>query len=356
MSRSKKRAESWKVWDLGCSKCGKCVTSCPTYIASRWEHLSPKGRIMLIPHIEDDSELLKSIFTCFTCGICENICPSGLEITSIIERGRKRFSEKGILPEKHERLLTRMETFGNPYGIQLERFEPKGDVEVIYYPGCTTIAKEEEILRSAISVLERSGVSFGVEFNYCCGSTALRIGGDEKYAKRNYERLVEAVEKTNAERVITSCPGCYRTIKKDYEIFGGLNAEVQHLVEFLAERIDSIKLRREEKRIVFHDSCHLGRHMGIYEEPRKILSKIGIVVEPEKAREESFCCGGGGGVKLSYKDVSSNVKSIRLKMLKDTGAEIIVTSCPYCYRNLKNSDESIKIKDITMIIEERLEQ
>ncbi|WP_457590873.1 (Fe-S)-binding protein [Geoglobus sp.] len=356
MPGSVQHNESREVWSLNCAKCGRCVNSCPTYLVTGWEHLSPRGRLILLPYTENDGELVKSMFTCLTCGICETVCPSGVEITEKIERARKRFTECNLIPERHALLLRRMEESGNPYGIEIERFEPDGEVDVLYYPGCTSIVKEREIFESTVKVLEAIGVNFAVEFSYCCGSTSLRIGGDERYARRNYERLKEVIARTKAQKIVVSCPGCYRTMKKDYERFGGLNAEVLHIVQFLAENAGRMRIRKDGTKIAYHDSCHLARHMRIVDEPRKVLRLAGNLVEPEYHGMNSFCCGGGGGVKLSYKEITGKVREERIRQLRDTNADVVITSCPYCYRNLKNGDERLNIKDITTFLVERLER
>ncbi|WP_456371162.1 (Fe-S)-binding protein [Geoglobus sp.] len=354
MSGSAEYYEPREIWNLRCAKCGRCVASCPTYIVTGWEHLSPRGRLLLLQYTEDDDEVVKALYTCLTCGICEVVCPSAVDITGEIESARRRYAENCILPERHGVLLERMEQYGNPYGIHIAGHDPETQVDVIYYPGCTSVVKEREIFESTLKVLRAIGVSFAVEFMYCCGSTSLRIGGDDRYARRNYTRLKEVLKKTGAKKIVVNCPGCYRTLKKDYERFGGLNAEVLHIVQFLAENVDNIELSKDSIRIVYHDSCHLARHMGIVNEPRKVLSRAGELVEAEKHGLNTFCCGGGGGVKLSYKEISRAVRSKRIEQLKATNADVIVTSCPYCYRNLKNGDGGLNIKDITMFLAERL--
>ena len=306
--------------------------------------------------MENDEELVRSIFSCLTCGICEQACPSEIEITEIIEKRRGEYARLGILPERHIRLLRNMREKGNPYGDEIESIEFDGEVDVIYYPGCTSLAREREIFESTVEILKSMGIRFGVEFRYCCGSTSLRIGGDLSYAERNFRRLKEVVERTGAEIVLVNCPGCYRTIKKDYEKFGGIGTEILHITEFLSRNAERLRVKRDGIKISFHDSCHLARHMGIVDEPRKVLSMISEIIEPEHYGMESFCCGGGGGVRVSYRDLTREVRRVRIEEFKKTGADIVVTSCPYCYRNLKNGAEGLKIMDMTSFIAERLER
>ncbi len=356
MSGSEEYTKSREIWNLKCAKCGKCIQICPTYRVTKWEHLSPRGRIILSPYVEDDDELVRSIFSCLTCGICEAVCPSDVDVTDIIEQTRGGYANQKILPERHMRLLSNMVEKGNPYGDEIETFEIDGRVDLIYYPGCTSLAREREIFENTVKILKSMEISFGIEFRYCCGSTSLRIGGDLSYAEKNFRRLEEVIERTKAITVLVNCPGCYRTIKKDYEKFGGLNADILHITEFLSINADRLKLKKDDMKITFHDSCHLARHMGIVEEPRKVLSLVADLAEPEHSKMDSFCCGGGGGVRVSYRDLTRAVRKIRIQQLRETGADIAVTSCPYCYRNLKNGAEGLTIKDLTTFIAERLEK
>ena len=356
MSGSEEYTKSREIWSLKCAKCGRCIQICPTYKATKWEHLSPRGRIILSSYIEDDPELVKSIFSCLTCGICEIVCPSNVAVTDVIEGKRESYARAGILPAKHVRLLKNMVERDNPYGDEIETIETDGEVDVIYYPGCTSLAREREIFESTVKILKSMEISFGIEFRYCCGSTSLRIGGDLSYAERNYRRLKDVLERTGAKIILVNCPGCYRTIKKDYKKFGGLNAEILHITEFLSLNSGRLKLKKDGIRVTFHDSCHLARHMGIIEEPRRVLTLVADLVEPEQSKMDSFCCGGGGGVRVSYRDLTRAVRKVRIEQLRKTGAEVAVTSCPYCYRNLKNGADGLTIKDLTTFIAERLEE
>ncbi len=348
MFRSEEYNESWKDL-MKCIKCGECMNKCPAYLITTWEHLSPRGRVILSNYIENDREVIKSIFSCFTCGACEINCKAEIKFTDSIEKVRGAFITYNINPEKHRILAEKMENYGNPYGELPPNFEID-KAELIYYPGCTTIFREKEIFESVIKILNKLEDEYIIENRYCCASTSIRIGYGDKYAKRNFRRLRDVVEISNAKKIITSCPGCYRTLKRDYEKFGGLDVEIQHITEFLCERIEELNVRKYLKKVTYHDSCHLGRHMGIYEEPRRVLREIADYVELKRSKKDSFCCGGGGGVKVAFKDLSLAVRNERLKEIKNSKAEEVITACPFCYRNLKNDE--VDVKDITILIAE----
>jgi heterodisulfide reductase subunit D len=170
--------------------------------------------------------------------------------------------------------------------------------------------------------------------------------GQTEYSKEFMNYNVEKIKETGAKKVVTSCAGCYRTLKKDFEKFGvEYNFEVFHTAEVLKDLIDSgkIKFKSEYKKTVtYHDPCHLGRHMGIYEIPREIYKSIpGIkFVEMRRNRNHAWCCGAGGGVKIGYPDWAVEISENRLEEALETGASVLSSTCPFCKTNL--SDANVK--------------
>jgi Fe-S oxidoreductase len=308
--------------------------------------MSPKGRLLL------KGEDLKDVFfTCLTCARCEIFCPSGFEIVDEVEKERTRLRTERVLPEKLIDITQKVLKTGNPYGCESVRFEAE-KCEYLYYPGCSTIYRAGEVFESVLNILDYVEIDYSVEYNYCCGSTLLRTGESGEAARRNFESLRDAVERTGAKYIITSCPGCYRTIKKDYaRLFGGLGVEVVHIVELLDQKLSGNS--KLDIKVTYHDSCHLGRHMGVYDAPRKVLSKMATLVEMESNRERSLCCGGGGGVRAAYPELYQLVREKRIDEAVESGADILVTSCPFCYMNLKKSGR-VEVLDLTMLIEKVL--
>ncbi len=343
--------ESRKDFFVNCTRCGSCINYCPVYSVTLWEHYSPRGRIILSQLFELDDVVKKSLFTCLTCGYCEKVCSSGVKFTEEIERVRESLVSEGYFVEKHVELLKKIEVYGNPYGEESKNFELK-EAEVVYFPGCTALYKEREIYEATIRVLDSLRVDYYVESKHCCGSTAIRVGLGRDVALKGFQNLKRSVEETGASIIVTSCPGCYRTIKKDYRKFGSIGAEVKHITEFLSDRIDRVSVSRKDVRISYHDPCHLGRHMGVYDEPRVLIESVGTLVELERIREESFCCGGGGGVRAGFKDLSMMVREQRLAEVREKNPDVLVTACPFCYRNLKRSE--VEVKDITVLLAEMM--
>jgi heterodisulfide reductase subunit D len=195
-------------------------------------------------------------------------------------------------------------------------------------------------------VLSRGGVDYGTLGNDegCCGSTMMRTGLSEA-TRGMVLRNIERFEKASPSVIVTSCAGCYKTIRQDYPKFGKLPAPIVHITELVSDLISSGKLSPEikiDKTVTFHDPCHLGRHNGLYEQPRKILESIpGLkLVEMERNREDARCCGAGGGVKTAFPDLAMDISGLRVADAEAVSAEMLSTSCPFCYQSLKSAISS----------------
>ncbi|MHA1294670.1 MAG: (Fe-S)-binding protein, partial [Promethearchaeota archaeon] len=173
---------------------------------------------------------------------------------------------------------------------------------------------------------------------------------------------IAQIKKAGASKVVTSCAGCYRTLLKDYEKFGaGLDMEVYHTGELIKKLLDEKKIKiksKYNKVITYHDPCHLGRHMGIYEIPREIIRAIpGVkLIEMGRNRNHAWCCGAGGGVKIGYPDWALEISKERLEEAKKTGARILTSMCPFCKTNLSDSNEKynmgFEVLDLIEIIDQ----
>jgi len=209
-------------------------------------------------------------------------------------------------------------------------------------------------------VLGKANIDFGTLGNDegCCGSTLLRTGLLEP-ARELAQKNIEMFEKASPSVIVTSCAGCYKTVRQDYPKVGKVNARVVHITQFVNELIDSGRLKLEKRVdavVTFHDPCHLGRHNLLYDEPRKILQSIpGIkLVEMERNRAEARCCGAGGGVKTAFPDLAQKISLLRVEDAERAGAEILTTSCPFCYQSLKTSIDAkgskLKMMDLMELV------
>jgi heterodisulfide reductase subunit D len=224
--------------------------------------------------------------------------------------------------------------------------------------------RAKDIAKSTIELLKRGGVEFELmgEDEWCCGSVMLRTGNADM-ADELREHNVEAFKNHEADLVITSCSGCFKTIKLDYEkMTGSLDFEVKHVLEILKELIDEGKLKFPDSnlKVTYHDPCHLGRHSGMYDIPRDILNNIpGLeFVEMSRNRENARCCGAGGGVRAGYKELSDKMADTRIKEAEETGAEILTSACPFCTFALREAAErngmKIRVLDLPELLVEIL--
>jgi Fe-S oxidoreductase len=232
---------------------------------------------------------------------------------------------------------------------------------VLYYPGCMMKFVTKEQNEKYKKILRKAGIDFILltELEVCCGSPALAAGHKEE-AKQLAEKNFKVFKEHSVKKMITPCPACFRTFSQEYpKLVENWDIKVEHITQTLAKAIEEGKLKIKGKnvKVTFHDPCHLGRYSGIYEEPREIISKSGAeIVEMEMSREQSLCCGGGGGVRANYPELSKEMAKERIKQAEKTKAEILVTSCPLCFVQLKEaaeeSNSKIKVMELSEFINE----
>ena len=210
---------------------------------------------------------------------------------------------------------------------------------MLYFRGCTAREKQTNIQKATEFLLNTAGIDYHIlDDEKCCGSVLLRTGFESE-AKEQIKRNAEIF---NKEKILASCAGCYKTLKEDYE---GL--DVIHISQLLDELIRDGKLdfTKKDLDVTYHDSCHLGRHLNVFDEPREVIESVANLVEMENIRENSLCCGAGGGVKSAYPEIANQMASSRIAQAKDTDCEILITSCPFCKLNLENDD--LEVLDLT---------
>lgn len=218
---------------------------------------------------------------------------------------------------------------------------------MIYFQGCTARDKLKNISKNAQKILDTAGVDYKIlEDEECCGSILLRTGFQEDA----HEVMKKTFKKLKGEKIVVSCAGCYRTLREDYSKFFGEELNVIHISQLVQQLIAEGKLQIENKdlKVTYHDPCHLGRHCGEYEAPRQVIKQKAELLEMDKNRENARCCGAGGGVKSAYPELSSEIALKRIDDALETGADLLVTCCPFCVLNLKS--EKLKVVDLTEFI------
>jgi Fe-S oxidoreductase len=335
-----------------CVECGRCTEHCPANNTGKT--LNPKSVILgvrsYLNEIGPASEkpLLgeyvsqDAMFQCTTCGACEFQCPVGIQHLPIIIGMRRGAVNTGAWEDDHGgKLFLALERGSNALGISAtdrDKFIEKnslplfdGTQEYCLWLGCMGgyDPKGREIVLALVRVMNYLGVTYGVlRKEKCTGDPVRRLGNDlvfQQLAEANLEALAQAKTK----KIITICPHCVRTIQEDWKEFG-TPPPVEHHSEFLARYTNQLPPAPDQKKIVFHDPCYLGRYRGVYEEPRKVASLAGQVVDPPRSHERSFCCGAGGGLAFLGDETGERVSHVRARELTETGAHVVGAACPFC--------------------------
>lgn len=219
---------------------------------------------------------------------------------------------------------------------------------MIYFQGCTARDKLKNISRNTQMILDIAGIDYKIlQDEGCCGSILMRTGFQEDA----HELMINTFKKLKGERIVVSCAGCYRTLKKDYPEVFGEKLDVIHISQLISQLLQDlikegkIRTKKESLKVTYHDPCHLGRHCGEYEAPRQVISEKAELVEMGKTHEHAGCCGAGGGVKSAYPELSSEISHKRINEALKTGADLMVTCCPFCVLNLES--DKIKVMDLT---------
>ncbi|MGD8816354.1 MAG: (Fe-S)-binding protein [Acidobacteriota bacterium] len=371
---------------LWCLECGKCTANCP--IARHNGGYSPR-RIMGMALTGDDGPLTSDVsqWSCLACGMCEPRCPANVSFSNLLQRVRAE-----TLPEKKSwpscthggTLHALMRKMGEPEMKQDrlhwldDDLEVAEEGEVLLFVGCAPYYSayfqylDADILdstRSAIKILNHVGIKpVLLSDERCCGHDLLWVGDNDNYRKLGTLN-VEAITASGAKKVVTTCAECYRTLKLDYpRDFGRQSWSVQHISEFIAEKVDAGEIAFNgsgtKGTVTYQDPCRLGRHSGVYDEPRTVLDNIPDVelVEMERNREGSLCCGTSSWINCDI--TSKQIQAARLTSAKKTGAQTLVTSCPKCRIHFKCALQdgllaktaAIEIKDLAVVAAEALQE
>ena len=358
------RAKKLEKEMLTCTFCGFCKSVCPYFEDNQWDPSVARGKVILAyglarQEIPADDSVVQRLYQCTTCKDCERRCPSNIRVVDIVEAARADLVEAGCVLPAHKKVIENIRKTKNPYGetTTVDFGVPIKKAEIGYFVGCTARYRQPEIARHTISLLRKLNVDFTLVNEVCCGSTLQRIGAKEKDYVRLMKANVDAVKKLGVKKLLFTCAGCLRMFKEQYPKYVEVPFETEHLVQFLARQ--NLRLKPFPKRITYHDPCHLGRHLKIYDEPRKVLSMIpeAKFVELAENKETARCCGGGGGVRSADPQAAQRIASRRVRSASEI-ADVMVSSCPFCVSNLRFGNEIIKvdieIKDIAELVDDLL--
>ncbi|WP_319523724.1 (Fe-S)-binding protein [uncultured Desulfosarcina sp.] len=362
-----------------CADCGRCSDNCPANAVGR--PLSPrfisiKGRDLMFKNypiypygapFKKSENLIGTIYeedeiwSCTTCGACEQECPLGIEYIDKIVDMRRGMVDEGMVPQSLQKPLKALEKRGNPWGkMEKKRAEWTKELpedvkvkdlatekaEALYFVDSITSYDDrmQAIGQATATILSRAGSDFGIlgKLEKDSGNEIRRFG-EEMLFQTMKEMNTEAIVESGVKHIITADPHAYNVLKNDYK---GL-PPVEHISQFIARNVKSGAIRMKSangdgKVYTYHDPCYLGRHNDVYDDPREVLDAIGGLkrVEMERSRDRSFCCGGGGLMLFYEPEEEQRMGVLRVEMAAKAGANVIVTACPFC---LVNMEDAIKV-------------
>ncbi|MFX1510491.1 MAG: (Fe-S)-binding protein [Promethearchaeota archaeon] len=367
-----------------CSLCSRmCRHSCPTHLVTGSDACSPIGRALIIELYRGHKSALTEaavdrLYQCNLCGACKAWCKPRHELPQIIELARERVVEENRAPMGTLALDQNVSEYSNVYGEpHNKRFvllknalkDTTPNAKVAYFVGCTTAYRHPEIALATHRVFKALNIEYdflsGSESEVCCGSPLIRAGFI-KSAKSLATQNVAAIAKSNAQTVITTCPGCARALRNDYPRLGislPKKVRVLHISEFLIQHQKKLAplltqlSAQNQTLLTYHDPCHLGRELGVYEQPRRLLHLIpGIQLkEFVHNRDKADCCGGGGALPKTFPSLSEEITHRRLDDASTLAVELLVSACPNCKLHftdvhLKSTGDEFEILDLMELL------
>ncbi len=374
-----------------CMRCGRCQDNCPAWNTAK--PLSPKKIVLdlrdeltaagpaLLTGAKPESQSPRAgliggrieeeaIWACTTCRACQEHCPVAVEhIPKLVDMRRYLVLSESRFPAELQAPFRNLENAGCPWPVGpqargawagergLPLWSAVSGAEYLWWVGCNAAADERNgRVAAALARLPRAaGVSFAVlgADESCCGDPARRLGNEYLYqllAQAN----VETLHGLGVKKILVHCPHCYNTLKNEYPQFGG-NFQVVHTSELLGQLLVEGRLPMKSGdggTLAYHDPCYLGRHNGLYEEPRRVLAAAGVaVIELRRQRQKSFCCGGGGGRSWLEERTGQRINQARAREVAASGAPAVAVACPYCLSMLTNGLADLGLADPPRVVD-----
>ena len=359
---------------LRCLKCGECQEVCPVYQDLGNESFVARGKIRLMRavmrgEIELTPGVQERLNRCLNCNACLSRCPAGINTDELIFNARCDMRAAGIpVPENLEAVRKNILEMGNPFGLPAEEREswiPKNVMDqksdVAYFAGCAVSYSQNRMAKAALRILDGAGIVYTTLGNAekCCGDPLLRMGLKEDAEKLISENKKNFVEK-GIKTIFTSCAGCAKSLKHSL----GEGFEVLHVTEYLNKLAAEGKIEFAKplpKKVTYMDGCDLGRHAGVYDAPRELLSHLPDIelVEMKSNKELAVCCGGP--FVAAYPELARKFATKRIRDAIEVGADVIAVACPTCLLNLKEGakdieDAKVDIQEVVSLVQKSVKK
>lgn len=315
-----------------CIRCAYCFEKCPVIKEVQWDTDGARGKVilsygLLTGELEPSQYIADKIFRCTYCRDCIERCPSKVDILDILSSARADLVEQGYASDVHKQVIDNIDKTGNIYG-DTEVVDLSREGTTPLFVGCQYIGRPNKT-KKYIKILEKLDVQPKVLEEICCGFPMEVLG-----FRKNFKDHARAFKKSFPDdNAITLCPTCTVFLQEEYDI------DAQHVLQTILEKIPENQL---DLKVTYHDPCDFSRGLNIIDEPRQILKKLGVeVVEMKHNKKDSRCCGGGGGILMTDQDLSLDISKKRIDEAIETGADIIVTSCPTCEQVLKKAARQV---------------
>ena len=379
-----KKKEEWRgihgmMFDA-CTRCSRCQDVCPAFAAKR--PLSPMSLVTKIAEAKNDADLFEvgitedEVWACTTCGACMYQCPVYIRHVDYIVDLRRALVFESKVDQKKADLLMSVSQYHNTLmqanvgrhdwlrELGVKHISENPQAEYLLWVGCmgSFDGRAREIVKAFVKILEKAGMLDKVavlgDEETCCGDPVRRLGEESRFQELVLNNK-QIFEKYGVKKLVTICPHGYNTFKNEYPRFG-VKLEVYHHVEVLQRLVEEgkITVRGSLEGLTIHDPCYLSRHNKVVEPQRKIVVKLGALKEPPRHGERTFCCGAGGANYWYDVPEEKRISHIRFEELAGTGAETIVTLCPFCNAMLTEAkrakDSAVNVKDIAEVVAEKL--
>jgi Fe-S oxidoreductase len=380
---AKKKSE-WKgihgIMFDACTRCSRCQDVCPAYAAKR--PLSPMNLIAKIAEAREDAELFEGgisedeVWACTTCGACMFQCPVYIRHMDYIADLRRSLVFESRLDQKKADLLMSVSQYHNTLmqpnagrhdwlrELGVKHISENPDAEYLLWVGCmgSFDNRSKEIVKAFVEILRKAGMLDKIavlgDEETCCGDPLRRLGEESRFQELVLNNK-QIFENYDIKKLITICPHGYNTFKNEYPRFG-VKLEVYHHVQIIQRLLEEgkISIKDGKEALTIHDPCYLARYNKVVEPQRKILIKLGVVKEPPRRGEKTFCCGAGGANYWYDVPEEKRISHIRFEELVATGASTIVTLCPFCNAMLSDAkrtkESAVAVKDIAEVVAEKL--